>query len=226
MVHLKLQQARVALAKQPLKKSGLNKHLGFQYFELGDFLPAIQNIFADLKLCGRTWFDHTTAYLAIYDGEKPESFVVFSSPTAQATLNKGTPIQELGSMHTYMRRYLWLMAMEISENDLVDAEAGDVRPAESKPKAEKKPAPPATAGKEGQWQMNIRANEGSDSVQWTEELNKLLDLTLSFATTASDVNEIFRVNRKIFDTLKSQDDMAYEGVLSKFKTAKQKFEEK
>jgi hypothetical protein len=54
----------------------------------------------------------------------------------------------------------------------------------------------------------------------------LLDLTLSFATTASDVNEIFRVNRKIFDTLKSQDDMAYEGVLSKFKTAKQKFEEK
>jgi hypothetical protein len=142
MVHVKLQQARVALAKQPLKKSGLNKHLGFQYFELGDFLPAIQTIFVDLKLCGRTWFDHDTAYLAIYDSEKPDSFVMFSSPTAEAKLAKAaTPIQELGSMHTYMRRYLWLMAMEISENDLVDAEAGDVRPAESKPKAEKKPAP-------------------------------------------------------------------------------------
>ena len=33
-------------------------------------------------------------------------------------------IQQLGAMHTYMRRYLWLIAMEICENDEIDATSG------------------------------------------------------------------------------------------------------
>jgi hypothetical protein len=218
MVHNKLQQARVALAKQPLKKSGLNKHLGFHYFELGDFLPAIQTIFAEMKLCGRTWLDHDTAYLAIYDGDKPESFVMFSSPTAEAKLAKAaTPIQELGSMHTYMRRYLWIMAMEISENDVVDAETGNI--------ATPKPLDKPLKGKPGGWQLSISPQVEGGIANWTAELKKLLDLALGFAKSTQDVNEIFRVNRNIFDTLKGEDEFAYAEVLEMFKNAKKKMEE-
>jgi hypothetical protein len=38
-----------------------------------------------------------------------------------ASMEKLQAIQNLGSTHTYMRRYLWLMCMEIVENDAVDA---------------------------------------------------------------------------------------------------------
>jgi hypothetical protein len=33
---------------------------------------------------------------------------------------KGQPIQSLGATHTYLRRYLWLLALEIVEHDAVD----------------------------------------------------------------------------------------------------------
>ena len=44
-VYKKLQDVRVELQKTPLKKSGKNKHIGFEYFELGDFLPTVQELF-------------------------------------------------------------------------------------------------------------------------------------------------------------------------------------
>lgn len=221
MVHAKLQKARYMLAGRPIKKSGQNRHHGFSYFELGDFLPEVQDIFDEVGLCGRTWFDANTGYLAIYDSEKPDSYVVFSSPTAEAKLNKGTPIQELGAMHTYMRRYLWVMAMEIVENDIVDAQE---QPA---PKPAQKPSIPKTmSGANKPWQLSISAEVTGGIDNWVAELKTLLDTALGFANSVDDVNEIFRVNRNIFDTLKGEDDVAYADVLKMFKTAKEKLVEK
>jgi hypothetical protein len=51
LVYEKLQKARIKLQHTELKKSGHNKFAGYKYFELGDFLPAIQSIFFELKLC-------------------------------------------------------------------------------------------------------------------------------------------------------------------------------
>jgi hypothetical protein len=212
-VHKKLQQARVALSQRPLRKSGHNKHHGWDYFELADFLPEVQRIFSETGLCGRTWFDGSMANLTIYDASNPESYVTFCSPVAEAKLSKGTPIQELGAMHTYMRRYLWVMAMEICENDAVDAQdQGTV----------KRDAPPSMAGKPGPWQLKIATEVTGGIDNWIAELNKLLDLALGMATSVDDVTEIFRVNRPIFETLKGEDDAAYTAALTKFKDAKQK----
>ena len=44
-VYKKLSEARVMLQSMPLKKSGHNKFAGYNYFELGDFLPAVNTIF-------------------------------------------------------------------------------------------------------------------------------------------------------------------------------------
>lgn len=216
-VHVKLQQARVALANHPLKKTGQNRHHGFSYFELADFLPTIQKIFNDVKLCGQTSFENHIASLTIYDAEDPSSYIVFSSPTAEAKLAKGSPIQELGSMHTYMRRYLWLMAMEISENDVVDAQEPEV-----KPKAGSKP-PAKIAGRPGGWQLSISHEVEGGIESWIATLDEALTFMLSMATNVDDVNEIFRVNRNIFDTLKGEDDVAYAKMLIKFSETKKKF---
>lgn len=122
-VFKKLQQARVTLLETNMKKSGKNKFAGFEYFELGDFLPPINKIFFDLGLCGVVHFTNDYAILTIYDSDaEANDCIDFRSPLVYASNPKGQSIQDLGSTHTYMRRYLWLLAMDIVESDTVDAQ--------------------------------------------------------------------------------------------------------
>ena len=119
-VHKKLMEARIALQAAPLKKSGHNKFAGYQYFELGDFLPTINQIFYKVGLCGVVSFDKDLATLCITDTDDG-SQIVLTSPMADANLKGCHPIQNLGAVETYTRRYLWVSAMEIVEHDALDS---------------------------------------------------------------------------------------------------------
>ena len=55
-IHKKLMQARLKLQTADLKKSGHNKFAGYKYFELGDFLPTIQEISNEVGICGTVTF--------------------------------------------------------------------------------------------------------------------------------------------------------------------------
>jgi len=118
--HKKLQQARVKLQSVELKKSGHNKFAGYQYFELGDFLPTVQNIFNELGLCGTVSFTRELATLEIVDTDDTTK-VVFTSPMGSAALKGCHEVQNIGAVETYQRRYLWVTAMEIVEHDAIDA---------------------------------------------------------------------------------------------------------
>jgi hypothetical protein len=122
-VHKKLMQARITLQAMPLKKSGKNKFAGFEYFELGDFLPQIQKIFSDIGLCGVISFDAQLATLTITDTDDGSS-IVLTSPMAEANLKGVHPIQNMGAVETYSRRYLWVTALEIVEHDALDSTTG------------------------------------------------------------------------------------------------------
>jgi len=122
MVHKKLMQARIALQNAPLKKSGHNKFAGYSYFELGDFIPTINQIFADVGLCGVVSYDAEIASLTITDVDDGTNIVI-TSPMADANLKDCHPIQNLGAVETYTRRYLWVTAMEIVEHDALDSSA-------------------------------------------------------------------------------------------------------
>jgi hypothetical protein len=132
LVYSKLQKARVLLQELPLKKSGFNSFAGFKYFELADFLPSINNIFDDLGLCSVFSISDDMATLRIFDSENG-GVIYFKSPTAEAGSGKAPPIQALGSMHTYLRRYLMLNALEITEHDAVDATIKKDDPKSAKP---------------------------------------------------------------------------------------------
>lgn len=122
-------KARVMLQETNIKKSGSNKHLGFSYMELEDFLPTINRINNELQLCTQFSILSDTAILTVMDAEAPDEMfnMQFASPVAIAKLQgNASPIQELGAQHTYMRRYLYLMAYEISESDALDAQIGKV----------------------------------------------------------------------------------------------------
>ena len=130
-VYEKIQSARIELQSMKLKKSGKNKFAGFEYFELADIIPAINKIFNDKKLFSQFSIQEGYATLTITDSEKPTDFVIFTSPVAELELKGCNSIQALGGVHTYLRRYLYMNALEIVEADLFDAVSG---------KEEKKPA--------------------------------------------------------------------------------------
>lgn len=122
-IYEKLQNCRVELQKKELKKSGKNKFAGFSYFELKDFLPTINELFEQHKLFSNFSIKDNEATLTIINTEAEEK-VIFTSPIAEANVKGCTPIQSLGAIHTYMKRYLYMNALEIVEPDLLDGEVG------------------------------------------------------------------------------------------------------
>jgi hypothetical protein len=116
-------EARLTLQNMTLTKSGHNKFAGYKYFELGDFIPAIQKIFANLGLCGVISYTQDMATLTIMDMED-NSKIEITSPMSTAALKGCHEVQNLGAVQTYIRRYLWVTAMEIVEHDAIDSSPG------------------------------------------------------------------------------------------------------
>ena len=132
-VYTKLMSARLMLQNTKLEKSGHNKFAGYRYFELGDFLPTVHNIFIELGLCGVVSYTHDLATLTITDGTDS---IVITSPMGSASLKGCHEVQNIGAVETYQRRYLWVTAMEIVEHDVLDAVTGtDSGNAVKKPEA-------------------------------------------------------------------------------------------
>lgn len=123
-IYEKLQSCRVELQNKKLKKSGENKFVGFKYYELADFLPTVNELFLKYKLSSNFSIYDEMAWLMICDIEKPEERITFSSPIAEANIKGCTPVQSLGGVHTYLKRYLYINALEIVENDILDASVG------------------------------------------------------------------------------------------------------
>lgn len=127
-VHSKLNQARLKFHSLPLKKSGHNKFAGYRYFELADFLVPALMICDEVGISCTISFASDNATMRIVDIEDG-SAIILNTPMADASTKGQLPIQSLGSQHTYLRRYLWMLALEIVEHDAVDAVAGSVEPA-------------------------------------------------------------------------------------------------
>jgi hypothetical protein len=125
-VYQKLNEARSKLHSMKLEKSGVNKFAGYKYFELGDFLEPALKIFAEVGLCGVVRFGKDEATLTIVDSEKgADAFpIIITSPFVVPTMKGTNEIQALGAAQTYCRRYLWVAALEIVENDVIDAVGG------------------------------------------------------------------------------------------------------
>lgn len=128
----KIQKCRVELQNKNLKKSGNNKFANFKYYELSDFLPTVNELFDKYKLFSQFTLNENTATLEIYDTEKTYmrgefeyyDSVVFTIPSEKVEIKGSNAIQNLGGSNTYLRRYLYLNALEIVENDLYDATSG------------------------------------------------------------------------------------------------------
>lgn len=228
-VHKKLMAARVELQGIKLKKSGQNKFAGYSYFELGDFLPEIQNIFNKLGLCGVVSYDREIASLTITDVDDG-TVIVITSPMAEANLKGTHPIQNLGAVETYQRRYLWMTAMEIVEHDILDASEPVKEQPKPTPYPELKapvkpvkgkvdPIPPQHVEPDA-WTIIIDA---PDDAAWVDMMVAANDLKISLAKNADELKEMFRVNKPLYDKLKTLNPSVYADVIDNFTNAKRSF---
>ena len=123
-VYQKLNEARERFHQSKLNKSGQNKFAGYKYFELSDFVvPALQ-IFKEVGLTSVISFGKETADMRIVNNDKPDEVILIESPMSSAALKGCHEVQNLGAVQTYLRRYLWVAALEIVEHDALDATTG------------------------------------------------------------------------------------------------------
>jgi hypothetical protein len=148
-VFQKLTKARIELAASAVKKSGHNGFQNFDYFQLDDFVPTAQRICDKYGLF--TKFDYICdegvwmTQFKVINADKPEEEITWLRPYVQTNTNKDAA-QSQGATDTYSRRYMWLIAFEITEADMIDSlDQNTMTGKLSTPKAPKKTAPKATA---------------------------------------------------------------------------------
>ena len=120
-IYQKLSEARCELQQRAFKKSGQNKFAGYSYYELGDFLPSINELCKDKGLLPVVDFTASEARLRLFNVDKPEEVIEFTSPMGSASLKGCHEVQNIGAVETYQRRYLYMTAFEIVEHDAVDS---------------------------------------------------------------------------------------------------------
>ena len=127
-VYHKLILARHQLLDEQIKQTGKNIHLEFKYFQLADFVPSVIRIFNELGLISLTSFTDEEATMAIVNCDNPTEKIVFTSPMREvpAILSRdgkavNNPMQTLGGVETYQRRYLYLVALDLVVDDEIDS---------------------------------------------------------------------------------------------------------
>lgn len=152
-VRQKLAKARLYFLNQKVQKSGKNMHLEFKYFELEDIVPPAIRIFDRVGLTTNIEFTDDKAVMSVFNAdnieEAPMTFTVPYREVKPIISNQGkevtNPMQALGSSITYLRRYLWMAVLDITEPDDIDANLGS----DDQVEEEEIPAPnPETAKKE------------------------------------------------------------------------------
>ena len=100
---------------------GHNKFADFKYFELKDFLPKVNEIFEKLKLFSKFDLLENEGVLTVINTEKTDEIITFTTPKAEIVLKGQNGLQMIGSTHTYLKRYCYLNALEIVEDDVINA---------------------------------------------------------------------------------------------------------
>lgn len=136
----KLQLVRAELSKMNLKKSARNDFSKYNYFELSDFLPSINELCSQYHLFTYCDINSNLARITAVDCDNPEMVFTLTMDSAEVELKGMNKIQGIGSQNTYMRRYLYMALFEISESDTIDALTGKDDKPTTKGKKDNKPA--------------------------------------------------------------------------------------
>jgi hypothetical protein len=173
-------------------------------------------------LCGTITFYTDIAILTIVDVDKPEDKIEFKSPMSTAELKGCHAIQNLGAVQTYLRRYLWVAAMEIVEHDSLDAITGKDEPK----KAKSTVTSPISVDKKETWQNDLIVckEDPNDPTVWRNDLISGTEAKFVFCENVATLMNTFKVNKVSYDRLKDESPDEFKALMNKFTEVKTKLE--
>ena len=211
-IYQKLNAARDKFHSQEIKKSGLNKFAGYKYFELADFIIPALKIFSEVGIASVIRFENEYGFMELINTSEPSERILFSSPMSEASLKGCHPVQNLGAVETYIRRYLWVCALEIVEHDALDsADPKDVpvkNEIRSATKEEKKEA---------------EKKESKKKAEPVESDDAFIEILLDWAVKCNEPEElasIWKANQKRIDAIKKSLPDQYAVIVERFTTIK------
>jgi hypothetical protein len=212
-VYQRLNLARELFHNKSLKKSGENKFAGYKYFELGDFVVPALHIFKEVGLASVISFHQEHATMTIVNTDDKSDFLIITSPMSEANLKGCHPVQNLGAVQTYIRRYLWVAALEIVEHDALDSTTGS---SESKEAPKKKEEPKKEEVIAGRYvAISPEHKLFVDSMEaWGKSCTSLAELT-----------ELWKANQTTIDKVKDADKDQYKRLVALFGELKSNFKE-
>lgn len=120
----KLNAARAELLSLSVRKTGANEYTDFKYMKLEDFLGDVIRLENKYKFMTIVSYDDDVATMTIVNTEMPPDRFKITSPMSTAKLKAAHEVQNLGAVLTYERRYLYLTAYNIIEEDVLDSTIG------------------------------------------------------------------------------------------------------
>ena len=214
-----LAEARVRFLEAGTKKSGVNLHAEFTYFELVDIVPTATRIFDDLGLFFLVSFANGEATGTLYDAADYNDFIRVSCPLrsiGEPGKFRMNEIQAAGAEITYYRRYLYMLILDIVEADKIDA--GDAPAPAEKPAAKKtadkpKPKKPATKEEREEIKEAVIAPEEPASELQVEALRLALAKLLNVDPEQEDfIQEVMLKTEGLTKVTKEQAEKLTSGV--------------
>ena len=170
-VYQKLLEARAKFLEHGISKSGKHMELRYKYFELDDIVPIAIGIFTEIGLVPVVSFTEEQALMTLVTTDNPDETIQFFTPMRYPSENKMVnPVQALGSAQTYLRRYLYMIALDICEPDSIEPTTvkDDGNNAAPTPKA------PATAEERAEVKEELTAPEEQATDLQIKGLKKVL----------------------------------------------------
>lgn len=211
-IYKKIMSVRMAWLDANVQKTGINRFAEYKYFELADIVPVIMPLFDTFNLYPHFSFTEEVATMDIIDIDNPANKVTFSSPMRKLAVKGMNEIQALGGVETYQRRYLYMMLLDIVEQDAFDGSNGQSDDELETPNDNVTAIKPKTAAKSNRpstpkQRAEVKKDLVDENGQATDIQIKSIKNGLKKLRAASDDNEpyIKEVVLKIKDGISKSD---------------------
>lgn len=115
----KIMQVRMQIKNKGFKKKGHNKYQNYDHYTIDDILEACYPLLIEYNLA--TWYnwdmEKRIASLEITDLDTGYTDTVTIEDPELTWKNANEQLQGLGKRQTYIRKYLYIQLLDISEND-------------------------------------------------------------------------------------------------------------
>lgn len=142
-IYQRLSNVREKFLANGIKKTGKNPSLRATYFELDEIVPISAPLFKEENLFPAMNFTKDECTMTIIDMLDDSKSITFAAPVREWLGNAAvTPVQAMGATITYMRRYLYQIALDIVECDGMENGSLPINVEEKKEKPAAKPTAP------------------------------------------------------------------------------------